>query len=93
MVLRRIPAGYSRPPWIVLQHTFYALQSTGDLNRLDGALFSAIHEQHRRLYDQQSIADWVGANGGNSEGFGRLQLVRCPATRDCGSGPDGGFCD
>jgi thiol:disulfide interchange protein DsbA len=69
VVLRRIPAGYSRPPWIVLQHTFYALQSTGDLNRLDGALFSAIHEQHRRLYDQQSIADWVGANGGNSEGF------------------------
>jgi thiol:disulfide interchange protein DsbA len=69
VVLRRIPAGYSRPPWIVLQHAFYALQSTGDLNRLDGPLFSAIHEQHRRLYDQQSIADWVGANGGNSEAF------------------------
>jgi protein dithiol oxidoreductase (disulfide-forming) len=69
VVLRRIPAGYDRPPWIVMQHTFYALQATGDLNRLDGPLFSAIHEQHRRLFDMQSIADWVGANGGNSEGF------------------------
>jgi protein dithiol oxidoreductase (disulfide-forming) len=69
VVLRRIPVGYARPPWIMLQHTYYALQSTGDLNKLDGPLFSAIHEQHRRLYDMQSIADWVGANGGNSEGF------------------------
>jgi protein dithiol oxidoreductase (disulfide-forming) len=69
LVLRRIPVGYSRPPWIIMQHTYYALQSTGDLNRLDGPLFSALHDQHRRLYDLQSIADWVGANGGNSEGF------------------------
>jgi thiol:disulfide interchange protein DsbA len=69
VVLRRIPVGYGRPPWIAAQHTFYALQATGDLNRLDGPFFSAIHEQHRRLFDLQSIADWVGANGGNSEGF------------------------
>jgi thiol:disulfide interchange protein DsbA len=69
VVLRRVPVGYNRPPWIALQHAYYALLVSGDLNRLDEALFKAIHEQHRRLFDMQSIADWVGANGGSSEKF------------------------
>jgi thiol:disulfide interchange protein DsbA len=69
VVLRRVPVGYDRPPWIALQHAYYALLVSGDLNRLDEPLFKAIHEQHRRLFDMQSIADWVGANGGSSEKF------------------------
>lgn len=69
VVLRRVPVGYERPPWIAMQHTYYALLATGALERLDGALFKAIHEQHRRLYDLQSLADWVGANGGSSDKF------------------------
>ena len=69
VVLRRVPVGYGRPQWIAMQHAYYALLSTGDLKRLDGALFIALHEQHRRLYDLSSLTDWVGANGGNSEAF------------------------
>jgi protein dithiol oxidoreductase (disulfide-forming) len=69
VVLRRVPVGYGRPQWIAMQHAYYALLSTGDVKRLDGALFNALHEQHRRLYDLQSLTDWVGANGGNAEGF------------------------
>src|ERR1700733_8518429 len=41
----------------------------GDLPKLDAALFSAIHQQQRRLFDEQSLADWVGANGGDSAKF------------------------
>lgn len=69
VVLRRIPVGYGRAPWIAMQHAFYALQATGDLNKLDGPLFKALHEQQRRIYDLQSLSDWVGANGGNSDAF------------------------
>jgi protein dithiol oxidoreductase (disulfide-forming) len=69
VVLRRVPLGFERPPWVALQRAFYALQSTGDLNKLDGPLWKAIHEQHRQLFNEQSVADWVGANGGDSDKF------------------------
>jgi thiol:disulfide interchange protein DsbA len=69
VMLLRVPVGFNRPAWVNLQRAFYALQATGDLARLDGALFEAIHEQHRQLFDPQSLADWVGAHGGSSEKF------------------------
>ena len=69
VVLRRVPLGFERPPWVALQRAFYALQASGDLNKLDGPLWNAIHAQHRQLYNEQSIADWVGANGGDSDKF------------------------
>jgi protein dithiol oxidoreductase (disulfide-forming) len=69
VVLVRVPVGFNRPPWINLQRAYYALQSTGDIARLDGALFQAIHDEGRQLFDEQSLADWVGANGGSAEKF------------------------
>jgi protein dithiol oxidoreductase (disulfide-forming) len=69
VVLLRVPVGFNRPQWINLQRAYYALQASGDLARLDGALFDAIHEKRRQLFDEQSLADWVGANGGSSEKF------------------------
>ena len=69
VVFRRVPVGFERPVWVNMQRAFYALQASGDLDKLDGPLFNAIHEQHRQLFDEQSLADWVGANGGNSDKF------------------------
>jgi len=69
VVLLRVPVGFNRPAWINMQRAYYALQASGDLARLDGALFRAIHEERRQLFDEQSLADWVGANGGNSDRF------------------------
>jgi len=69
VVLVRVPVGFNRPAWINLQRAYYALQATGDFTRLNGALFKAIHEQGRQLFDEQSLADWVGAQGGNAEQF------------------------
>lgn len=69
VVFRRVPVGFGRDPWVNLQRAYYALQSTGDLTRLDGPLFHAIHEEHKPLFDESSIADWVGRNGGNAEKF------------------------
>jgi protein dithiol oxidoreductase (disulfide-forming) len=45
------------------------LNATGELTRLDAALFHAIHEERRPLFDEASIADWVGGQGGNAEKF------------------------
>jgi protein dithiol oxidoreductase (disulfide-forming) len=69
VVLVRVPVSFNRLPWENLQRAYYALQTTGDLARLDGPLFHAIHEEHRQLFDEQSLADWVGANGGNAAKF------------------------
>jgi len=69
VVFRRVPVGFNRPPWINLARAYYALQASGDLDKLDGPLFGAIHEEHLQLYDEQSLADWVGKNGGSAEKF------------------------
>ena len=69
VVFRRVPVGFGRDAWVNLQRAYYALESTGDLTRLDGPLFHAIHEERKPLFDESSIAEWVGNNGGNAEKF------------------------
>lgn len=69
VAFRRVPVGFNNDAWISLQRAFYALQATGDLDRLDGPLFHAIHDEHMQLFDEESLADWVGRNGGSAEKF------------------------
>ena len=69
VVFRRVPVGFGRDAWVNLQRAYYSLESTGDLARLDGPLFHAIHEERKPLFDESSIADWVGRNGGNADQF------------------------
>jgi thiol:disulfide interchange protein DsbA len=69
VVFRREAVGFGRPLWVNLARAFYALQATGDLPKLDGALFHALHEEQVPLTDEQSLADWVGKHGGNADKF------------------------
>jgi protein dithiol oxidoreductase (disulfide-forming) len=69
VVFRRVPVGFGRDAWVNLQRAYYALQASGDLARLDAPLFEAIHDKHLPLFDEPSLADWVGRNGGNAEKF------------------------
>ncbi|HXY97661.1 MAG TPA: thiol:disulfide interchange protein DsbA/DsbL [Steroidobacteraceae bacterium] len=69
VAFKRVAVSYGRPPWMNLSRTYYALESTGDLKKLDAALFRAIHDDHQNLFDEQSIADWVGKEGGDATRF------------------------
>lgn len=69
VVFRRVPVGFNRPAWVNMARAYYALEASGDLARLDGALFHAIHEEKLKLFDEPSLAEWVGARGGNAERF------------------------
>ena len=69
VLFRRVPVGFNRDLWINLQRTYYALDASGDLARLDGPLFHALHEERKPLIDESSITDWVGRNGGNADKF------------------------
>ncbi|HEY0747379.1 MAG TPA: thiol:disulfide interchange protein DsbA/DsbL [Steroidobacteraceae bacterium] len=66
---RRVPVGLGHPEWEALAKAFYALQSTGDVERLDPQIFEDIHRNHVWLYDEPSITAWVGKHGVNVTRF------------------------
>jgi thiol:disulfide interchange protein DsbA len=60
---KRVPVGLGHPEWEALAKAYYALQSMGDVNRLDSQIFEDIHKNHVWLYDERSITAWVGKHG------------------------------
>jgi thiol:disulfide interchange protein DsbA len=60
---KRVPVGLGHPEWEALARAYYALQSTGDVDRLDAQMFEDIHRNHVWLYDEQSITACVGKHG------------------------------
>jgi thiol:disulfide interchange protein DsbA len=60
---KRVPVGLGHPEWEALSKAFYALQVTGDVDRLDSQIFEDIHRNHVLLYDEPSITAWVGKHG------------------------------
>lgn len=68
-VLVKVPVSLGRREWGQLVRAYYTLQATGDLARLDHALFKAIHEEKKALYDEDSLAAWAGEHGVNASKF------------------------
>jgi len=66
---KRVPVGLGHPEWDNLTKAYYALQSTGDVTRLDSQIFEAIHRDHVSLFDEPSITAWVGKHGVNVAQF------------------------
>ncbi len=60
---KRVPVGLGHPEWQALARAYYALQATGDVDRLDALVFEDIHKNHVWLYDEPSITAWVGKHG------------------------------
>lgn len=69
VVVRRVPVSFGRPQWANLSKLYFALEATGDLARLDEAVFVALHEKGLRLYDERSINEWVAAQGVDMKKF------------------------
>jgi len=60
---KRVPVGLGHPEWEALAKAYYALQATGDVDRLDSQIFEDIHKNHVWLYDEASITAWVRKHG------------------------------
>lgn len=69
VVFKRVPVSFGRAQWAALSKLFYALELTGDLARLDSAIFHALHTRGLRLYDDRSIIGWVTNQGVDSKKF------------------------
>ena len=49
--------------------TYYALEATGDLARLDDAVFDGIHKDHKQLFSEDALAAWAAENGVDAAKF------------------------
>jgi protein dithiol oxidoreductase (disulfide-forming) len=76
-VFIRVPVSFGRREWGQLSRAYYALETTGDLARLDDALFEAIHKLHRPLFNEENLAAWVAEHGGDAAAF--REAFRSPA--------------
>jgi protein dithiol oxidoreductase (disulfide-forming) len=62
---RRVPVTFGRAAWSNLARLFYGLEASKQLDKLDQAVFDAIHLRKTNLFTEQAALDWAGSNGGN----------------------------
>lgn len=67
---RRVPVSFSRPEWARLSRLYYALESTGDLAKLDTAVFLALHEQRVSFKTDEAVVAWATSKGADAKKFG-----------------------
>lgn len=65
---RRVPAIF-RDSWVPGARTFYALEAMGQLEKMDDALFHAIHKERINLTDEKILFDWMGKQGVDRQKF------------------------
>lgn len=68
VTFRRIPVNFS-PFYQLMAKLFYSLEAIGELQRLDEAVFNAIHVKGLRLIDDKSIQEWVTSQGVDAKKF------------------------
>jgi thiol:disulfide interchange protein DsbA len=52
----RVPVSFGRREWGMLSRAYYTLEATGDLARLDDALFEGIHKEQKPLFNEDQLA-------------------------------------
>lgn len=60
---RRVPITFNRPEWARLSRLYFALEATGDLAKLDAAVFLAIHEQRMSFKTDEALVSWAAGKG------------------------------
>lgn len=65
---KRVPVNFN-PFYELMAKLFYTLDTTGDMERLDAALFDAIHEKGLRLVSEKSITEWAVSQGVDGRRF------------------------
>lgn len=69
VVLRRVPVSFNRPPWAKLSRLYFALEASGEVNRLNGAVFKALHEERINFSSDEAIVNWAAKNGLDGKKF------------------------
>ncbi|MCK9382850.1 MAG: thiol:disulfide interchange protein DsbA/DsbL [Sulfuritalea sp.] len=67
---RRVPVSFNRPEWARLSRIYFALEATGDLAKLDAAVFQAIHAQRMTFKTDEAVVAWAVSKGADGKKFG-----------------------
>lgn len=68
VVVKRVPVSFNSY-FAMIAPLYYTLEATGDLARLDSAVFHTIHSEGNRLADSQSRSAWALRNGIDAKKF------------------------
>ena len=66
---RRVPVTFGRAAWSNLARIFYALETSKQLDKLDQAVFDAIHLRKTSLFTEQAAMDWAASQGVDAKAF------------------------
>ena len=69
VVFKRIPITFGRGAWVNIAKLYYTLEITGDLAKLDGDVFKAIHNDRANLFDEKALLEWVTKKGVDMKKF------------------------
>jgi thiol:disulfide interchange protein DsbA len=69
VVFKRVPVSFGRAAWANAAKLYYTLEATGDLAKLDGDVFKAIHNERVNLFDEKTILEWVTKKGVDAKKF------------------------
>lgn len=61
--VRRVPITFGRDVWIPLAKMYYALEALGEMDRMHGVVFDAIHNQHVPLNVEAAQFEWIATKG------------------------------
>lgn len=70
VVFKRVPVTFGRAAWGNIAKLYYTLEATGDLAKLDGDVFKAVHGERINLFDERLINEWVAKKGVDPKKFG-----------------------
>ena len=69
VVVKRVPITFGRGAWANIAKLYYTLEITGDLAKLDGDVFKAIHAERINLFEEKALAEWVVKKGVDPKKF------------------------
>jgi thiol:disulfide interchange protein DsbA len=69
VVVKKVPITFGRAAWANIAKLYYALEVTGDLNRLESDVFKAIHVERQNLFEEKALTDWVVKKGVDAKKF------------------------
>ncbi|MFN3595233.1 MAG: thiol:disulfide interchange protein DsbA/DsbL [Thiobacillaceae bacterium] len=72
MSFQRVPVSFGRAAWANLARLYHSLVATGDLARLDLAVFRAVHDERVNLFTPEAIRTWVTRQGVDARRFAEV---------------------
>jgi thiol:disulfide interchange protein DsbA len=69
VVFKRVPVSFGRAAWANAARLYYTLEATGELARLDGEVFKAIHNDRINLFEEKAIFEWIAKKGVDQKKF------------------------